>query len=56
MPTCRNCGNDSTFVVSLSITTTYTDDALGPPRLHADLQCKRCDSTHVTGDPYNILR
>lgn len=56
MPTCRNCGNPSTFDVTLLITTQYTNRELGPPRLHADLQCRACDSTHVTGDPFELLR
>lgn len=55
MPTCRNCGTQTSFVVSLTITAEYTDGAYGPPHLYTDVQCGRCDSTHVDGDPYELI-
>jgi|GEM_PF-2826119 len=55
MPTCRNCGNPTSFVVTLAVSTTCTESAYEPPSINVDLQCARCDSTAVDGDPRELL-
>lgn len=56
MPACHNCGNTDEFVLLLEIAATYAPPArFAEHGLSLALECARCASTDVTGDPAALL-
>ncbi|MEE6210063.1 hypothetical protein U3A55_07845 [Salarchaeum sp. III] len=54
---CTNCDNTTDFSLTLAHTFPVgTPVSDGPPAVSLTLQCRRCDSLAVDGDPLETLR
>ncbi|WP_168219994.1 hypothetical protein [Salarchaeum sp. JOR-1] len=53
---CTNCDNTTAFSLTLSHTLPIDATADGRPAVSVSLQCRRCDSLAVDGDPLDALR
>lgn len=54
---CRNCGNTERFVllVELAVVASPATPAFSDPDWALSLECRRCASTDVAGDPALLL-